>query len=233
MAFIPQITISVDNNYFFSFQLQHDDKRGGDRSNDRVDRGGDRNDRGDRGGDRNDRGDRGDRGGDRNHDRGDRGGNNDRKGGFNDRLRKSDEFMIGQKLKQLQGPTHDIPRIDQEEIKFSGRNRLYIGNLTNDITEDGLRELFKPYGEISESFLNAEKNFAFLKVDFRANAERAKRELDGSLRKNRPLRVRFAPNATTLKVRNLTLFVSNELLHKAFEVFGNVSAIFNYNFLHS
>lgn len=139
--------------------------------------------------------------------------------------------MIAQKLKNLQGPTHELPSIESEEVKFSGRNRLYIGNLTNDINEEELKELFKPYGEIAEAFLNAEKNFAFLKVDFRANAERAKRELDGSLRKNRALRVRFAPNATTVKVLNLTQHVSNELLLKAFEIFGPVSFVFELFYL--
>lgn len=143
-----------------------------------------------------------------------------------DRLRKSDDFLIGQRLKNLQGPLIELPPIEEQEQKFSGRNRLYVGNLPNDTTDAELIEIFKPYGEIAESFLNTEKNFAFLKVDYRSNAERAKRELDGSVRKNRSLRVRFAPNATTLKVFNLTPYISNELLYKAFEIFGNVSFYF-------
>lgn len=146
------------------------------------------------------------------------GGGFDRRGGRGG----NDDFMINQKLKNLTGPTHDLPNIETEEIKFSGRNRLYLGNLTNDITEEELTELFKPYGEISEAFVNKEKNFAFLKVDYHANAEKAKRELDGSLRKNRQIRIRFAPNATTVRVKNLTQFVSNELLYKSFEIFGPI-----------
>lgn len=130
--------------------------------------------------------------------------------------------MIMQKLKNLGGPTHDIPSVEPEEVKFSGRNRLYVGNLTNDTTDDELKEMFKPYGEISEAFLNKDKNFAFLKIDYHVNAEKAKKELDGSMRKNRQIRVRFAPNATTVRVKNLTPFVSNELLYKGFEVFGQV-----------
>lgn len=130
--------------------------------------------------------------------------------------------MVNQKLKNLAGPIHDLPDLQLEEVKFSGRNRLYIGNLTNDVTEEELREMFKPYGEISEAFINAEKNFAFLKLDYHANAERAKKELDATMRKNKPVRIRFAPNATTIRVKNLTNFVSNELLYKAFEVFGQI-----------
>lgn len=126
------------------------------------------------------------------------------------------------RLKQLAGPTHEIPSIEQEEVKFSGRNRLYVGNLTGDITEEELKELFKPFGEISEAFINKEKNFAFLKMDYRSNAEKAKREMDGTQRKGRQIRIRFAPNATSVKVKNLTPFVSNELLYKSFEIFGQV-----------
>lgn len=159
-------------------------------------------------------------GGNRDRDRGDdrRGGG----GGPSAGARKGDEYMINQKMKNLSGPTHELPPIEAEETKFSGRNRLYIGNLTNDITEEELREMFKPYGEIAEAFINAEKNFAFLKVDYHANAEKAKRELDGQMRKNRALRIRFAPNATMVRVKNLTPYVSNELLFKAFEIFGPV-----------
>ncbi|KAI8125321.1 Protein no-on-transient A [Lucilia cuprina] len=136
---------------------------------------------------------------------------------------RNDEFFIGQRLRAIAGPTHELPPIENtEETKFSGRNRLYVGNLTNDVTEEDLRELFKPFGEIGEVFSNPEKNFAFLKMDFHANAERAKRELDGTLRKGRMLRVRYAPNSTVLRVSNLTPFVSNELLYKSFEIFGPV-----------
>lgn len=134
--------------------------------------------------------------------------------------------MIHNKLKSLQGPTHELQPIEHEEIKFSGRNRLYVGNLPNDVKEEDLREWFKPFGEINEAFVNAEKNFAFLKVDYHVNAECAKRKLDGSTQKNRQIRIRFAPNATTIRVKNLTPFVSNELLHKSFEIFGPVSLIF-------
>ncbi|XP_055378036.1 hrp65 protein-like isoform X2 [Condylostylus longicornis] len=172
----------------------------------------------------NDRDNRDNRGNDRRGQRGGGGGNrrdnmNDDRGNYRG---KGEDHIMNSKLKALAGPTHELPPIDTVETKFSGRNRLYIGNLTNDVTEEELKELFKPYGEIAEAFINAEKNFAFLKVDYHANAERAKRELDGSNRKNRQLRIRFAPNATIVRVKNLTPYVSNELLFKAFEIFGPV-----------
>lgn len=46
--------------------------------------------------------------------------------------------------------------------------------------------------------------------------------MDGSQRKGRVLRVRFATHGAALKVRNLSPWVSNELLEKAFSLFGEV-----------
>lgn len=170
-------------------------------------------------------------GGQQQHQRGGPGGNrggnrrnmNDGDQSFDRRRSGPGEgYFINEKLRMLQGPLMDLPPIEAEEIKFSGRNRLYIGNLTNDVCEEELVELFKPYGDISEIFMNKEKNYAFVRVDYFSNAEKAKRELEGTMRKNRMLRVRFAPNATAIRVRNLTPWVSNELLFKSFEVFGPV-----------
>ncbi|XP_050331699.1 protein no-on-transient A-like isoform X4 [Bactrocera neohumeralis] len=160
----------------------------------------------------------------RDRSRGGRGGPGDGRGNQgNGPYNRSDEFFIGQRLRAIGGPTHELPPVEAtEEPKFSGRNRLYVGNLTNDISENELREMFKPYGEIGEIFCNAEKNFTFLKLDYHINAQRAKRELDGTMRKGRQLRVRFAPNATILRIKNLTPFVSNELLYRSFEIFGPI-----------
>ncbi|KFB41515.1 AGAP003794-PB-like protein [Anopheles sinensis] len=152
--------------------------------------------------------------------RGNRGHDMDNSFGERRRGGGGEAFFINEKLRMLAGPLLDIPPIEAQEAKFSGRNRLYVGNLTNDVTEEELVEMFKPFGEIHEVFMNKEKNYAFVRVDFFSNAENAKRELDGTMRKNRVLRVRFAPNATAIRVKNLTPYVTNELLYKAFEVFG-------------
>lgn len=58
--------------------------------------------------------------------------------------------------------------------------------------------------------------------DYRVNAERAKHELDGKPRSGKPLRVRFAPHNSAVRVKNLPPFVSNELLYRAFEIFGKI-----------
>lgn len=72
--------------------------------------------------------------------------------------------MLANKLKDLVGPLIDLPPLDQSEVKFNGRSRLYIGNLTGDVTEEEIQALFAPYGETAELFVNKEKNFGFIKV---------------------------------------------------------------------
>ncbi|XP_011494090.1 PREDICTED: protein no-on-transient A-like isoform X1 [Ceratosolen solmsi marchali] len=135
---------------------------------------------------------------------------------------RSQDDRLMERIMSISGPTHELPPQDIEEKKFSGRNRLYVGNLTNDISEEEIQQMFNSYGETSELFINKEKNFAFLRLDFHANAEKAKRELDGTVRKGRVLKVRFAPHSSIIKVKNLTPWISNELLSHAFGVFGEI-----------
>ena len=129
---------------------------------------------------------------------------------------------VARKLQEVAGPTLDLPPVDTSEKQFSGRSRLYVGNLPPNLDESGLNDLLKPFGEAKEAFVNQDKHFAFLRMDYRENAEKAKRELDGKLINGRNLRVRFAPHQGALKVKNLGPWVSNELLHRAFSVFGEL-----------
>jgi len=159
------------------------------------------------------RGGRGNTPGDGGHGGGGRGGMG---GGFN----RVDHFA--RKLQEVQGPTLDLPPVDTSEKQFSGRSRLYVGNLPPNVDESGLNDLLKPFGEAKEAFVNNDKHFAFLRMDYRENAEKAKRELDGKLFNGRNLRVRFAPHQGALKIKNLGPWVSNELLHRSFSVFGEL-----------
>jgi len=131
-------------------------------------------------------------------------------------------FLNERLLKTINGPTVDIPTAEYKEKKFNGRCRLYVGNLPQDITEDEFNNMFAPYGATSELYINKEKNFAFIRLDYRSTAEKAKRELDGFSIRNRNLRVRFAPLGSTIKVKNLTNYVTNELLELGFSVFGEI-----------
>ncbi|KAL6099388.1 sfpq [Pungitius sinensis] len=108
------------------------------------------------------------------------------------------------------------------EKTYTQRCRLFIGNLPNDITEEDFKKLFAKYGEPSEVFINKSKGFGFIRLESRALAEIAKAELDDTPMKSRPLRVRFATHSAALSVKNLSPFVSNELLEEAFAQFGMV-----------
>uniref|UniRef100_A0A914HFF7 RRM domain-containing protein n=1 Tax=Globodera rostochiensis TaxID=31243 RepID=A0A914HFF7_GLORO len=110
----------------------------------------------------------------------------------------------------------DIPR-----KKFTGRCRLFVGNLPIEVKEAELKELFTPHGDIAECFLSG-KGFAFLRLDTRAHAESAKEALDGKNIHGRPIRVRYAVHGATIRVKELSPAVSNEMLHLAFCAFGDV-----------
>ncbi|KAG9355609.1 hypothetical protein JZ751_000447, partial [Albula glossodonta] len=108
------------------------------------------------------------------------------------------------------------------EKTYTQRCRLFVGNLPSDITDEEFKKLFQKYGEPSEIFINNIKGFGFIRLESRALAEIAKAELDDVPMKGRQLRVRFATHSAALSVRNLSPFVSNELLDEAFSQFGQV-----------
>merc|ERR1712001_24066 len=125
-------------------------------------------------------------------------------------------------LSQIQGPTHDLAPLDTAEKKFSGRARIYIGNFSNELSEESLKEKVSANGEVGEMFFNREKNFAFVRMSTRFEAEKVKRDLDGKMVNGRALKVRFSPHQGAVKVSNLGPWVSNELLHRSFSIFGEI-----------
>ncbi|XP_074832686.1 splicing factor, proline- and glutamine-rich isoform X2 [Carettochelys insculpta] len=108
------------------------------------------------------------------------------------------------------------------EKTYTQRCRLFVGNLPADITDEEFKRLFAKYGEPGEVFINKGKGFGFIKLESRALAEIAKAELDDIPMRGRQLRVRFATHAAALSVRNLSPYVSNELLEESFSQFGPV-----------
>ncbi|EGT35695.1 CBN-PSF-1 protein [Caenorhabditis brenneri] len=105
--------------------------------------------------------------------------------------------------------------------KFTGRCRLFVGNLPNEVKEAELKELFSPHGDIAECYLSG-KGFAFLRLDTRAHAESAKEAIDGRIIHGRQVRVRFAVHGAAIRVKELSPTVSNEMLYHAFSHFGDV-----------
>ncbi|XP_064629511.1 non-POU domain-containing octamer-binding protein-like isoform X2 [Lineus longissimus] len=124
-------------------------------------------------------------------------------------------------LEQRDSPNPGEEDKPREEKKFTGRCRLFVGNI-QDMEEEDFKKMFEAFGEISEVYLNKGRGFGFIRLDTRHNAEAAKDALDGTTRKGRTLRVRFATHGAALKVRHLAPSVSNELLEEAFSKFGQV-----------
>lgn len=108
------------------------------------------------------------------------------------------------------------------EKTYTQRCRLFVGNLPTDISDEEFKNLFSKFGEPGEVFINKSKGFGFIKLETRALAEIAKAELDDFPMRGRQLRIRFATHSAALSVRNLSPYVSNELLEEAFSQFGPV-----------
>ena len=76
--------------------------------------------------------------------------------------------------------------------------KLYVGNLSYDISESELRELFVPLGEvesvkiITDQYTGKAKGFGFVEMATRSQGEQAISELNGKEVKNRPLTVNEA-----------------------------------------
>jgi proline- and glutamine-rich splicing factor len=156
----------------------------------------------------------------------DQGGRGDRGNHRNDRDNKDHQSNSGGKTfynNDLKDDRDNNREHSYEvEKKFTGRCRLFVGNLPNDTSEDDFREFFKPFGETSEFYINTQRGFGFVRLDTRQNAENAKAALDGQTKKGRVLRVRFATHGAALKVKHLGPFVSNEMLEEAFVQFGTL-----------
>ncbi|XP_066915220.1 non-POU domain-containing octamer-binding protein-like [Clytia hemisphaerica] len=108
------------------------------------------------------------------------------------------------------------------EKKFSNKCRLFVANLNTNMTEDEVKGLFTPFGELSEIFFNKEKGFGFVRLDYRINAEDAKRALDKKLVKGRNIQVRYATHASSIELHGLDEYTSNELINDAMSQFGKV-----------
>ena len=76
--------------------------------------------------------------------------------------------------------------------------KLYVGNLSYDITEEKLRELFTEAGTVDtvEVIMDREtrrpKGFAFVSMSNQAEAENAIRMLNGKMVDNREIKVNLA-----------------------------------------
>lgn len=70
--------------------------------------------------------------------------------------------------------------------------KLFVGNLSYQLTEDELRQTFQGYGNIKEVKLIQNKGFGFVEFDSSESAQKALEELNGRELKGRKMRVELA-----------------------------------------
>jgi RNA recognition motif-containing protein len=65
--------------------------------------------------------------------------------------------------------------------------KLYVGNLSQDISDSQLREIFLPFGDvesakiITDRYTGGPRGFGFVEMSTRENGERAINELNGKM----------------------------------------------------
>jgi len=75
---------------------------------------------------------------------------------------------------------------------------IYVGNLSYDLTEKELEELFAEFGSVSAARIITDKQsgrskgFGFVEMDNKAEGEEAIKQLDGKEMNGRPLKVNEA-----------------------------------------
>jgi RNA recognition motif-containing protein len=76
--------------------------------------------------------------------------------------------------------------------------RLYVGNVSRDVSEEDLREAFQAFGQVSEVTIvkdrsnDVPKGFAFVEMPVQAEAQKAIDELKGTELKGRSLDINEA-----------------------------------------
>ncbi|KAM9424187.1 RNA-binding protein 4.1-like [Pholidichthys leucotaenia] len=113
--------------------------------------------------------------------------------------------------------------------------KIFIGNLSKDTTSDELRSLFSQYGKIAECAIV--KNFGFVHMDSKVEAEEAIRNLHQYELNGLPMNVEMSRGksrgSTKLHVSNVAC--TNQELRAKFEEYGTVlecDIVKNYAFVH-
>lgn len=72
------------------------------------------------------------------------------------------------------------------------QNKLYVGNLHLSATQEDLKNLFTTHGEVQEATVIEGRGFGFIEMSNQAEAESARKVLNGSDFKGRRLKVNIA-----------------------------------------
>lgn len=70
--------------------------------------------------------------------------------------------------------------------------KLYVGNLSYAVTNEQLTELFSQYGEVKQANVIEGKGFGFIEMATAEDADKAKKESNGTDFKGRALRIEDA-----------------------------------------
>lgn len=75
---------------------------------------------------------------------------------------------------------------------------IYVGNLTDQMTENAIREMFEPFGEvgsvkiIKDRFSGRSKGFGFVEMPSNSEADQAIKALNGNIVERKVIKVNHA-----------------------------------------
>lgn len=104
-------------------------------------------------------------------------------------------------------------------------NNLWIGNVSQDVSEAELKALFEKYGKIDSVTTYSSRNYAFVQFKETEEARSAKLGLQGFFFHGNPLKIEFAKPAKPCKslwVAGISQSVSKEELENEFLKFGKI-----------
>ena len=92
--------------------------------------------------------------------------------------------------------------------------KVFIGNLSFQITEEEVRNLFSEFGTVVNIKMNRKKGFAIVEMDDTAEAAKAIEKLQGVMHRDREIRV--SPEMRAGKAKSLTIKSYQERSDKIF-----------------
>ncbi|XP_076881330.1 flowering time control protein FPA-like [Bidens hawaiensis] len=107
----------------------------------------------------------------------------------------------------------------------SDGSKLWVGNLTPDVTESDLRNLFEKHGAVDTVTSYPSRSYAFVNMNRPEDARRARDSLQGLLLRGASLKIDFAKPAKpckTLWVSGINMSTSKEDLEQEFSKFGKI-----------
>jgi cold-inducible RNA-binding protein len=115
------------------------------------------------------------------------------------------------------------------EVNASTSSNLFVGDLSVDITEETLKELFSEFGTVMDVTLKRSKNngsslgYGFVKMANHEEAQIIHDKFNGKILHNRAMRIGWARrNSSCLFLENLDPEITIEELNKAFAIYGEL-----------